>query len=659
MKRLAPFLLATSLQLIAQAKDNAAITFWSEYDARKAPLNIEVVEEWEDEAGSFQLVRYDLGPLEGTNRSASPRIAAYYGHPQNAGKVPGILHIHGGGQRASKSRVADWVKLGYACISINWGGKVLEQEDTPNTDWDGLAAGFVRVGVTDDDLTHHNTVRPDTHTLYKEPHLLNSSWNLIAMSGRRALTFLEQQSVVDGEKLGVEGHSMGGRSTVLTAIDPRIRAASPSVGGSGYLYRDMWGLPGSARQMTREDGLALYEQAVSCQSYWPHIQAPVLFLQATNDFNAPTDLVDRAMALLPDSTERTWACAPHLNHRFTTETQAARFMWMEAHLKGSFVFPKQSPSRLNLETDRSVPRFEVNVDRSSGLPVEKVEIFYGYARDPRIRFWRSAKVDREGDRYFAECPLFDVNEPLFAFANITYEMPDELPARPGAAATRSLTVSSQYQAVYPETLKTSQLKATETRRRLIDDFSGGWQDWYRLSEENPHHWFYGTRKIIDPSWMGPEGARLAVEIHTTQAGNRIAIGIEANTWQGYTGKTRDTFHAIVRLEKAGVNSLELAPSDFTNADGEPMADWDEATELTFTPANRVAANTHPENWEGSSPVLANLRWVGGDLSVNRPHPHEERATRRVAKPSFHDEFQKAIDDSVKLEKADKKAADGK
>jgi len=178
------------------------LDFWNSYDARKEPLNVEVVQEWQSDKGTVQLIRYDLGQLTGSNKSASPRIAAYYGYPKGAGKVPGIVQIHGGGQQASRSRVETWMAMGYACISINWGAKVLEQPDTPNTDWDDLAAGFIRPGVTrEEQLDHHNLVRPDKNTLYKEPHLLNSSWNLIAMSARRALTFLEQRPEVDGRAI--------------------------------------------------------------------------------------------------------------------------------------------------------------------------------------------------------------------------------------------------------------------------------------------------------------------------------------------------------------------------------------------------------------------------------------------------------------------------
>jgi dienelactone hydrolase len=630
--------------------------FWQAYDVRKELLGAEVVQTWEDSAGHYELVRYRVGKLRGSNKSASPVIAAYYGHPKKvAGKVPGIVHIHGGGQRANKQRVADWVKLGYACISINWGGRVLEQADTPNTDWNGLAAGFERPGASKaQGLLHHNQVKPGQNTLFKEPHLLNSSWNLIAMSARRALTFLEQRPEVDADKLGVEGHSMGGRSTVLTAIDPRIKAASPSVGGSGFLYQNMWGLPGSARRMTKEDGLALYTQVVSAQSYWPHIKAPIMNLQAANDFNAPMELVVKGMSLLPKGTERMLAIAPHLNHRFTTETSAARFMWMEAHLKGTFAFPKRSVSQLVLG---KVPAFRVTVDRSTKMPVEKVEIFYGYARDPRIRFWRSAVLKRESENvYSGECPVFDVKEPLFAFANITYKLPRALPSRPGNAATDLLTVSSDFQSAYPEALQSAGVKATEKQQRLIDDFSHGWQDWYRLNANNPHHWFYATRKILDPSWMGPKDGRLSVDLVTGDANNQLAVGLEINNWQSYTGRKRDTYHAVVRLAKAGEQTISLRAADFKNAAGKPLADWDEATELFFTPANRIKGRPPTrENWNGRALELKQLSWTGGKL-VPRLHPHQVREGKAKTSVAFDAEFKQAIDDSVALERMDEKSA---
>ena len=42
--------------------------FWNSYDARKEPLNTELVQEWQTGKGTVQLIHYDLGRLTGTNK---------------------------------------------------------------------------------------------------------------------------------------------------------------------------------------------------------------------------------------------------------------------------------------------------------------------------------------------------------------------------------------------------------------------------------------------------------------------------------------------------------------------------------------------------------------------------------------------------------------
>ena len=60
----------------------------------------------------------------------------------------------------------------------------------------------------------------------------NNPWFLCTLGARRAFTFLEQQPEVDATRLGVYGHSMGGKLTVAVAgADSRVKAAVPSCGG--------------------------------------------------------------------------------------------------------------------------------------------------------------------------------------------------------------------------------------------------------------------------------------------------------------------------------------------------------------------------------------------------------------------------------------------
>ncbi|MBB3699552.1 prolyl oligopeptidase family serine peptidase [Flammeovirga yaeyamensis] len=628
----------------------SAQSIWENYDPKAEPINAQVLKTWENDKGKFEYVVYDIGKLEGDNKSASPKVAAYYGYPKDAKNVPAIVHIHGGGQRAELSRVETWVKLGYACISINWGEKPLE-DGLQNTDWDDLPVGFLG---KDKGLGFHNTVTPTEKTLYKEPNAYNSSWVEISISARRAITFLEERAEVDPNRIGLEGHSMGGFATVMTANDPRIKAAAPSVGGSGYLHQDMWGLPKSKRHMRTD--LELFQKTIASQSSWPLIKTPILFLGSTNDFNSPTELVVKGMSLLPKSTENILVLAPHLNHRFTKEAHAARFLWMDAHVKGTFTFPKKSASELKLKTKNNIPVFTVVPDQSSGLPIEKVEIFYGYSRDPRNRFWHSAEVKQKKNKYYAECPVFDDKEPLYAFANITYKIDHMIPAHPGKDETNLFTVSSEYQMAYPDELQSAKVKATARRYAIIDDFSNGMQDWYTLFRNNHHHWFFGTRKLFDPCFMGPKGGKLKIQLETNAEDNQLAVGIETNTWQNYTGRRKENYYAVVTLKDKGINTLELSPEDFVTNNGKPLKDWDEVTELTLSPAfnlhNKMKAD---ERWKGDTPTMKSMKWIGGDFTKwRRIYPHEKRDDADVQKViSFDNEFQQAIDKSVELEDKDK------
>jgi len=585
---------------------------WADFDA-DAPLDVETVRKWDEGGGHFQLVRYTVGTFKGARRTHKPRLAAWYGYPRAKAKrrLPGIVQIHGGGQRARLPAVRYWVSLGYAAISINWGEKVLDldgvkdQTDTPNTDWDGLAAGF----LGGKDLKHHNVLLPGPATLSGKIHPKNSSWYLTAYAARRALTFLAKRPEVDAAKLGVTGHSMGGRLTVLTAIDPRVKAAVPSVGGSGFLYEDIWGIPRSARHMTADAKPGLYAKAIAAQAYWPHIRCPILFLGATNDFNSPTEKVVRGMGLLPHRESRL-VLAPHLNHRFTSETYSARPLWFEAHLKGNFAFPKTPQAKLILKRDDGIPVLRVCPDAAGGRKVVKIDIYYGYARDPRVRFWCDARAGKTGDAWEGKCPVTDLAEPLFAFANVTFDIGRNLPLPAGySKRTNRLTLASTYCIAHPADLARAGVKATEKPSRLIDDFKRGWHDWYRLERNNPHHWFLATRKPVDPRWTGPKGAKLAFDIKTTAAGAVLGVEVHTNEWRGYTGAKRDTFIAVSGPLKAGWNSVTFAASDFKNTKGQPLKDWTELTRLAFRPANRaLPENKTLKRWPGRPPTLRNLRW---------------------------------------------------
>ena len=391
----------------------------------------------------------------------------------------------------------------------------------------------------------------------------------------------------------------------------------------------------------------IFEKFVGREAYWPHITCPILFLGATNDFNSPTELIFRGMSTLPEKTQRRVVLAPHFSHRFTESATAARALWMESHLKGNFDFPKTSRGELVLKTENGIPVFNVWPESSRDAEVSKVEIYYAYDRNPLIRFWRDGFAKPVGDHYQGSCPVFDVNEPLFAFANITYKLKQKRDIPPHLGSGEYVTVTSEYRIALPDQLQQAGVKATEQRQRLIDDFARGWHDWYVINPDVPDKWQFATRKVIDPSWMGPKGAKLSVKVLTTAPGNKLAVVAPVNAWQGYTGRKRDEYTALVDLPQKGENLVELAAGDFRNEEGAALKDWDEITELQFQPA---ASKQSP--WKGKPPTLQDLRWVGGE-DGKRPYPYQPRGNQAVRSASeAEDEFQDAVKESVKREGQD-------
>ena len=123
-----------------------------------------------------------------------------------------------------------YVGRGYACLSINWGGREMDnaRPDDPNTDWGPSIPRRKMFRITRISNRENSTSIPAS-----PPR--NNNWYLLTLGSRRGLTFLEREPEVDPDRLGVYGHSMGGNLTMYVAgTDRRVKVAALSVGGQGF-----------------------------------------------------------------------------------------------------------------------------------------------------------------------------------------------------------------------------------------------------------------------------------------------------------------------------------------------------------------------------------------------------------------------------------------
>jgi hypothetical protein len=582
---------------------------WAGLDMRAEPLDVEILKEWEEDGIVLKVLRYRVGIFKGQKAM----MGAVYGYPKGGSKLPGLVQIHGGGQYADYKAALTNAKRGYATISIAWAGRISAPDykvdpdvvklfwegktSDPNykltTDWGALDAYHAPCRNEANDFTG---IKPGAWTLDTIESPRNSPWFLCTFAARRALTFLEQQPEVDAKRLGVYGHSMGGKITVLTAgTDNRVKAAVPSCGGISDL----------------ENKNPLFCATLTDDQYLKAISCPILFLSPSNDFHGRINDLPAAVKEI-QSPDWRLSISPHHNHQDTAEYEVATQVWMDQCLKGLIKVPQTPKTTLTLKTDNGVPKITVEPDTSR--PILGVEVYY--SREGRLdeksqdrentihRFWYFVSAQKHGEVWKAELPLCGLEKPLWVYANVIYGLDAPIQGAGyyyGDYSSDQFVISSLPHLVSVAELQAAGVKLTKTPSLLIESFEGDWQkQWFTY---NPKEWGRSTHKVYTDEWKAPTGARLAFEVRADQP-NKFAIGLNSS--------------AAEVILKGGPEwqHVSLASSDFLNATNEPLKDWTSIMELRFSAKeslnNKTAKREIGGKWKGSAPQFRNLRWVVGD-----------------------------------------------
>ncbi|WPJ96205.1 alpha/beta hydrolase fold domain-containing protein [Coraliomargarita algicola] len=598
----------TLAPLVDRVAPASVASLWAGYDPRAESLEVEILKEWEEAGVVLQIVRFRVGVFKGEKAM----LAGVFGYPKGAQNLPGLLNIHGGGQYADYKSVLTNAKRGYATISIAWAGRIAAPDyrvnaevvkmywegetENPNyrvtTDWgavDGYHAPSKNRGTAFPSAKAH----PWTLDRVESPR--NSGWFLATMGARRALTFLEQQPQVDADRLGVYGHSMGGKLTVLTTgSDDRVKAAVPSCGGIS----------------DRDNDSALFRATLGDDAYLSNIDCPILFQSPSNDFHGRIDDLPQALREIQSKDWRI-ASAPHHNHQDSAEFVVSSQLWFDQYLKGEFSFPQTPELKVQLKTKDGRPVAAVQVDASK--PIRSVDIYYTQQgqidgqkdqRDNTVnRFWRHAKAELAGQSWRAALPLFATDQPLWVYANVNYELETAVTAANyyyQVVSSDHFELSSAPQLFTPAQLQAAGATASLEPSLMIESFEAGWQEaWFSYT---PQAWARSTHKVYDPQWQAPAGAKLALQVSAVEA-NKLVVGL-------------DDFAAEVQLDGGSAwEAIELAPADFKNAEGASLEDFSQIRELSLSPSKTLKGGRGSSArvqlggpWKGADPVFNDLHW---------------------------------------------------
>jgi len=619
---------------------------WGNYDPRKEALDTKVVREWKEGEVTCRYVVFTIGTFKGK----VSRIAGFYAFPSDTKeKRPALLHLHGGGQRANLTVVVFMALNGYAGLSINWGGNPMEgmKEGEPNTDWGALDA--TQRGHN----SHYSSLEPDEKTLDAVASPRNNNWFLLVLAARRGLTFLERQPEVDPGRLGVCGHSMGGKLTTdLAGIDRRVKVAVPSCGGSGSAPGTLSGMPGSGLRQAKSD---LHAATIDDRAYIPRIQCPIMYLSPTNDFAGPLDNMVENWKKIASKNVR-YAISPHFNHRHDKTFSVSQHLWFEQHLKDGPPLPETPKLTLSIENNMGMAVATLEPDR----PDEVVRASIYYSIDPHVltRFWREAKGGRRGDAWIAICPVLSTDQPLYVIANVHYPLKRTFKGYQWMEfeGVKEFALSSTMLTCRPAELKASTVRATARPEATIDDFARGWNDWYRLQWRNPHVWHAATRKVKDPQWRGPDGAKLAVDVRSP-AGVTLVVRVQQNQWGAFPKQPGGEYAASQAINGSDDwQTVTFALQDFLPTNERTKANlqnWRCITELALCGSAEAIRDGQKVKLGGKRWVeprqFRNLRWVGGQRAAEAIDAGKGTLTPE----QLEDQIKKSIRQSTDQEKRER------
>ena len=560
---------------------------WAGVDPTADPLDVQVVEQWSADGIDYRKLYFTGEIWEGE----PTRIYAIEGAPTGATNLPGILHIHGGGQTASLDWVTFWARRGYVGVSYDFCGDWREQAPDRKefTKWGRYEGGMAKV----------------SGGRWMRPNARHNPWFHWALTARRAITLLQQHPACDTGRIGIHGTSVGGTLTWLVAgTDARVKAAVPIYGCGWNTYTT----PDQKPEDPVDIETYAWRHLLQSESYAPRVQCPLLLLNATQDFHGPMDRCYCTMDMLASTVKRQ-AFTPRYNHHIEPREGRDLPLWMDWHLK-DIGGPWPATPAIRFEGGHAVPRIVVTPDRMTD--VQAVEINYALnAPYSGCRFWRMAESSSKDDgTWQADAPVTAVSDTLYAFANVTYI----------SGVTLSSTLIVQAAKELPGTTGTltwqSQIDAMETEHKwyyvpaytdpcITASYFQNWQapDGTQCFTLNPAMWqdheiqvHIATFALSDPQFQGKPGGRLLLDYWADRPWTTLAAKVVED--EGRPGRREFSKRLDCGVATPGWRTLAIGCGELRDDKDQPLKDWGLVSGLALV-------GTAPA---GKPPVFHNLRW---------------------------------------------------
>lgn len=490
---------------------------WAKYDPDAGDFKEEIISE-ETKDGIYRRDSYISAYVNGEEI----RVYCKYAVKAGATKAPGLMQVHG--WVAFPRMNEDYVNKGWAVMAHDYCGEVEGRAHftkyPPALKHGNMDA---KTGIRIKDKL------PDGKDITDPSQTDDYLWYAVQ---RRVLSYLLAQKEVDKSRIGAIGISYGGSIIWNLAMDSRVKAvvAFFGVGWIDY-YRNkgVWMYDVPPKNIPKSPGEELMLSAIAPEAHAPYIKAACLWLNGTNDHHGGHERGEQTFKMFQPGVPWSFALQARGKHD-TNKLGNDANLWLEKYVLGKDIdWPARPKTQIRLDA-QGVPEL-VLTPQSLGT-LESVEGYYAL-KDPCSfgRFWRDAKLERQGDIWVAKLPVANVDDYVFAFANLRYK--------------GDIVISSDFNAAIPS--KLGKAVATDTRAENLIDGEGLWSNVVPTEIAgvkgfralNVH---VGTvcRQFGEPQRKAPEGAVMVFRFYCTQPqtvildGNRFKTEIEitaSDDWQ--------------------------------------------------------------------------------------------------------------------------------
>lgn len=527
---------------------------WKDYDPDQGDYKEEVIREETKDGIIFRdsyISAYVLGE--------EIRVFCKYAVKADVTKAPGLMDVHG--WMSSPNPDLKFVREGWAVMAHDYCGKT---GDRPHYT---KYPEKLRYGNMDAAVGYRvKSKTPDGQQITDPKQTDDYLWYAIQ---RRVLSYLLTRQEVDKTRVGAKGYSYGGTLMWNLGMDPRVKAIVAYF-GIGWLdyYRDrqvwMYSIP--PNQPAKTSGEELILSAIAPEAHAPFIRAASLWLNGTNDHHGGHERGEQTFRSFQPGVPWSFAHQARAHHNTDKLGENCK-LWLDKHVLGKDVFwPDRPKAEIVLGTD-GVPEFRITP--ASPEHIKDLQVFYALKSPVSFaRAWRDATPVRKGDTWTAKLPVLDVNDYVFAFANIQYDSNGSL-----------IVLSSDFEAIIPS--KLGNAVATDKPSHTIPDGTGFWTN---VGEVEGVGGIRGFRAINnqqgttseqfgDPKWKAPQDASLSFKFYCTQPQSLI---MEVN----------GQFETKLSITASEVwQTMEIKAGELTNTrNKQPMNDWSNTTSIRLKPA---------------------------------------------------------------------------